>query len=83
MPDESSDTDNVEATDDDTSDDDASDADATKADATNSKPAAETSTYSPAENNDVAPVVVHVEADSTKMPMGVLATNPNLKPVGN
>jgi hypothetical protein len=78
MPDVTLDTDDV-----DPSEDDATADDATDVDATNDDSAVETSTDEAEENNEVAPVGVHVEADSTKMPGGVPATTPADKPLGN
>ena len=76
------DTTDVEATNVDTKDADSANAEATNLEATDDDPAPLPAVDDPQGNDDVAPVVVHVDDDSTKMP-GVTATTADDNPVDN
>jgi hypothetical protein len=74
---------NDDATNDDATNDDAANEDAANEDAANEDAASATSTEEAEENDEVAPVVVQVDADSTKMPVSVGSTTSDDKPLGN
>ncbi|HJN07835.1 MAG TPA: hypothetical protein QF564_04035 [Pirellulaceae bacterium] len=63
--------------------DETDDDDAALDDAANDDPATEATTAEAEENDDVAPVVVQVDADSTPLPVGVGSADPDVEPIGN